>query len=51
MNVRTLAFSGLLALSGLALAQDKKPPIVINDPEWPPYFFAGRPDHPPGLMK
>ncbi len=51
MKVRTLAFSGLLALSGLALAQDKKPPIVINDPEWPPYFFAGRSDHPPGLMK
>lgn len=52
MRVLLFAFTGCLALSGLARAQDKKQqPIVINDPEWPPYFFAGRPENPPGLMK
>jgi polar amino acid transport system substrate-binding protein len=51
MKVLLLAFTGLLAFSGFASAYDKKQPVVINDPEWPPYFFAGRPEHPPGLMK
>lgn len=51
MKMLTLALTGLLAWSGLAAAQETKQPIVINDPEWPPYFFAGRPEHPPGLMK
>jgi polar amino acid transport system substrate-binding protein len=51
MNLLSLAFTGLLALSGFAAGQDKQQPIVINDPEWPPYFFGGRPEHPPGLMK
>ncbi len=26
-------------------------PIIINDPEWPPYFFAGQTHEEPGLMK
>jgi polar amino acid transport system substrate-binding protein len=47
----TLACIGWMALSGWTAAQDIRQPIVINDPEWPPYFFAGQADHPPGLMK
>jgi polar amino acid transport system substrate-binding protein len=52
MKVLAIAFTGLMILSGFsAQAQETRQPLVINDPEWPPYFFAGRPDHPPGLMK
>jgi hypothetical protein len=52
MKVWVLAFTGLLLYPSLATAAlDIKQPVVINDPEWPPYFFAGRSDHPPGLMK
>lgn len=54
MKVLSLAFTGLMLLPGFVMqaqAARQQQPLVINDPEWPPYFFAGLPDHPPGLMK
>ncbi|WP_141734421.1 substrate-binding periplasmic protein [Oligoflexus tunisiensis] len=52
MKVLALAFTGLMAFTSLAAAASGiKEPVIINDPEWPPYFFAGRPDNPPGMMK
>ncbi|HYX35981.1 MAG TPA: transporter substrate-binding domain-containing protein [Oligoflexus sp.] len=52
MKLVAVAFAGFMLLTGLtAAAQDIKQPLIINDPEWPPYFFAGRPDYPPGIMK
>lgn len=44
---KTLVFLVGLGSQGTQAAE----PVVINDPDWPPYFFGGHPGNPPGLMK
>ena len=35
----------------LLLANPTNSPLIINDPSWPPFFYAGDPESPPGFAK
>lgn len=37
--------------SAVRLPLKDRPKIVLNDNDWPPFFFAGKTDAPPGLAK